>query len=272
MRAANALRGPPPPALAAPRVFEATARAALRLYCTTKEEEEEEEEGGGRGPGPKGWAAWWGPFVHKACKMGQADAVARAWVAASSNSSGVNLAPLVECLPLPALEPFLVAVVRALLPTDTEAQQQQQEQEQQQLLQQQQEQRALDRGFGELQRDSGSAQGRALHALLVSKLLVTGGGGMGAGASSSPSKRRLPRRAAPLLVRLAAEMAGGGDGVPSVLLAVARAWKERRFVRAADAAQQEFVTHALVAGLGMLTREGGGGAKALEVGWFDVVG
>ncbi len=268
MRAGNALRGPAPPGLAAPVIFGAMARAALRLYL-------KEQEGGHRDE--TGWRAFWGPFVHKTCKMGQAVPLARAWVeeaaadsSSSSSSSGSrrrrSLAPLVDFLPLPALEPFLVAVVRTtlLLPSQT-----QDAAARQRAL--------LHRGFGEVLQQSlqlspgasPSVVGQALRALIVSKLLVTGAASTASSSSSSSSsstskQRLLPRQAAPLLLRLAA---GGDDddvgkALPPLLLALARPWKERRFIRTVDAAQQAFVTHALVAGLGMVAA---GGGKSLEV-------
>lgn len=148
--------------------------------------------------------------MHKACKMGQAPPVARAWAeeaALPEGGAAVPLAPLVECLPLPSLDPFLVGLVRALLlllvlpPTAPDAAAADADADARA-------QRALERGFGAvLSAAPPSTQAQALRALLVSKLLITGGAGAAGGAGST---RLLPRRAAPLLLRLAA---GGGQGL-----------------------------------------------------------
>lgn len=240
MRASNALRGPAPPGLAGAAVFGATAREALRLYM--------EEGSGGKDEPEDGWRGFWGPFVYKACKMGQAEPVARAWAEEADEDGAVSLVPLVECLPLPALEPFLVALVRVLLSSPAAAEEEEEDPARTP--------RALARGFGEaLSTSSLSVQGQALRSLIVSKLLATGGGGVAA------SRRPLPRRAAPLLLRLAAG-SNAVRGLPPLLLTLADAWKERRFLHAVDIKHQAFVTHALESGLGMLAAAG---AKALEV-------
>ena len=102
VRLANAQRGAVPPHLAGPAIFEAVARQCL-------------------GRGREGWPGLWGALVHKACKMGQAEVVARAWLEQALRPAGqgpggmaARGAELVEAIPLPSLEPFVVAFVRCV--------------------------------------------------------------------------------------------------------------------------------------------------------------
>ena len=226
VRLANLLAGPVPSHLSLTALLEAMTQQVLTLYSSSSSSSSL----------PPSFSLLWGALVHKACKMGQTEAIAKVWVETLllPSSSFSSSATLVEALPLPALEPLLLALLKRLLllPSLDDAH------------------TAAERGL--LAALQSSECGTAVRTILVNKLLL--------------SSRRLPRAAALLIVRLLA--AASGASLPSTLLSpLVRVWKERHFLQKTDMRQQEYITYALVTALAAIhTTQGGRAAMEGEGG------